>query len=110
MTEPKKDPWLRLLDLRDATPKAEVKRKRGRPRSAFPRVEVSTSMTPDELAMLNQVVELLRERLKRPVRRGDVIAFMTFQLRKKLQGSGKRLELPEEIDSFVALAEYLEER
>jgi len=73
-------------------------------------MEVSTSMTPDELAMLNQVVELLRERLKRPVRRGDVIAFMTFQLRKKLQGSGKRLELPEEIDSFVALAEYLEER
>jgi hypothetical protein len=109
MSEPRKDPWLRLLDLRDASPKPEAKRKRGRPRAAFPRVDVRARVTPSDATALKEIVELLRKRFKRPVHRGDVVAFMTFLLRSRLQGAGKRLELPEEVDSFVALAEYLEE-
>jgi hypothetical protein len=110
MTETKKYPWLRLLELELAAPRTEIKRRRGRPPSAFSRVRVGASMTPDELAVLEQMVELLRQRFKRPIHRGHVIAFMTFQLRNSLQGSGRRVELPEEIDSFVALADYLEGR
>jgi hypothetical protein len=35
---------------------------------------------------------------------------MTFQLRSRLQGGGRKVDLPEEITSFVALADYLEGR
>ena len=108
MTETKKYPWLRLLELELATPKIDVRRRRGRPRSAFPRVEKRVSMTPDELAVLDQIVDLLRARFKGHIHRGHVIAFMSFQLRNRLQGNARRPELPEEIDSFVDLAEYLE--
>lgn len=110
MTETKKYPWLRLLDLALVRPKPEVRQRRGRPRSAFPRQQMYASMTADELEVLDQIVALLRTRFKHPVHRGLVIAFMTLQLRDKLQGAGKRLELPETIDSFLDLAEYLEER
>jgi hypothetical protein len=110
VTESKKYPWLRLLELELAAPKPEMKRPRGRPANAFPRVRVGASMTRDELNVLDQIVELLRGRFNRPIHRGHVIAFMAFQLRNRLQGTGRRPELPEEIDSFVALADYLEER
>jgi hypothetical protein len=108
VTDGKKYPWLRLLELELAEPRPEMKKKRGRPRSPFPRVRMYSSMTGDEVAALDDLVDLVRTRFGRQVHRGHIIAFMTFQLKNKLQGEGRKMELPEEVKSFVGLVEYLD--
>jgi hypothetical protein len=110
MPEAKKYPWLRLLELELAKERPVPAKHRGRPRSAFPRIRVGASMTQDELEALEELVELLRSRFAKSIHRGHLIAFMTFQLRSRLQGGGRKVDLPEEITSFVALADYLEGR
>jgi predicted ArsR family transcriptional regulator len=110
MPEAKKYPWLRLLELELAKERPAPPKRRGRPRNAFQRIRVGASMTQDELTALEELVDLLRSRFGKSVHRGHLIAFMTFQLRTRLQGSGRKVDLPAGIDSFVSLAEYLEGR
>ncbi len=101
-------PWLRLLELELTQEPKPAKRKRpGRPRNRFPRRRVRSSLTADEQAALDELVDLLAERMGRAIHRGHLIAFMTFRLRSQLQ-QGDDLALREDIDSFQALARYLD--
>jgi hypothetical protein len=103
-------PWLRLLELEfEEEPKPIKAKRRGRPRNPFPRKRVRASLTEDEQAALDELVDLLSQHMRRPIHRGHLIAFMTFRLRNQLQ-QGDRVALDEEINSFVALAKYLDGR
>ena len=110
MTETKKYPWLRLLDLQLAEPRPEPKGRVGRPRSLFPKVRIGASMSEDEVAALDEIVDAMSERLGHKVHRGHVIAFMAFRTRDQLQGTGKKVEIPKSVKSFVDLAEYLDSK
>lgn len=110
MPEADRHPWLRLLELEVTKDEPEpTKRRRGRPKNPFPRKRVRSSLTEDEKAALDELVELLSEHLGRSLHRGHLIAFMTFRLRDQLRQDGE-LVLDDDIDSFVDLAEYLDER
>jgi hypothetical protein len=101
-------PWLRLLELElKQQPRPTKRRRPGRPTNPFPRKRVRSSLTDDEKAALDELVDLFSERMGRSLHRGHVIAFMTFRLRNQLQGDGG-LELEDDIDSFAALARYLD--
>ncbi len=101
-------PWLRLLELElIREPKPAARKRPGRPRNAFPRKRVRTSLTEDEQAALDDLVDLLSQRMGRPIHRGHLIAFMTFRLRSQLQ-QGDKIVIGEEVDSFAALAKYLD--
>ena len=108
MSDSKKYPWLRLLDLQLAEPKPEPKGKVGRPKSPFPKVRIGASMSEDEVKALDELVDAMSERVERNVHRGHLIAFMTFRTRTLLQGKGNKIEIPESVKSFVDLAEYLD--
>ena len=110
MSETKKYPWLRLLDLQLAEPRPEPKGRMGRPRSPFPKTRIGTSMSEDEIAALDEIVDGMSERMGHKVHRGHVIAFMAFRTRDQLQGKSKKLEIPESVKSFVDLAEYLDSK
>ena len=103
-------PWLRLLQLELGEEPRPIKRRRpGRPKKAFPRKRVRSSLTQHEQAALDELVELLTKHMGRPIHRGHVIAFMTFRLRNRLQ-QGQEISIPEDVDSFVGLAKYLDSR
>ncbi|MCJ7823499.1 MAG: hypothetical protein MUP44_01220 [Anaerolineales bacterium] len=110
MSEGKKYPWLRLLDLQLAEPRPEPKGKVGRPRSPFPKVRIGASMSEDEVSAIDEIVEAMSERVGRKIHRGHVIAFMAFRTRDQLQGKGKKIEIPGDVKSFVDLAEYLDSK
>lgn len=109
MTQDEKTyPWLRLLELElKQEPKRAKRRRPGRPKNPFPRARVRASLTQDEKAALDELVDLFSERMGRSLHRGHVIAFMTFRLRNQLQ-QDSGLSLDEDIDSFAALAKYLD--
>ncbi len=103
-------PWLRLLELElGEEPKRAKRRRPGRPKKAFPRKRVRSALTEGEQAALDELVEVLSDRMGRPIHRGHVIAFMTFRLRNRLQ-RGQDISIPEDVDSFVGLAKYLDSR
>jgi predicted ArsR family transcriptional regulator len=110
MSDSKKYPWLRLLDLQLAEPRPEPKGKVGRPKSPFPKVRIGASMTEDEVKALDELVEAMSERIERNVHRGHLIAFMTFRMRALLQGKGNTLAIPDSVESFMDLAEYLDSK
>jgi hypothetical protein len=110
VSDSKKYPWLRLLDLQLAEPRPERRGKVGRPRSPFPKVRIGASLSQDEVAALDEIVEALSERMERKVHRGHLIAFMAFRTREQLQGKGKKVEIPASVKSFVDLAEYLDSK
>ena len=101
-------PWLRLLELElEQQPKPVERRRPGRPSNRFPRKRVRMSLTEDEQGALDALVDLLAERMGRGIHRGHLVAFMAFRLQSQLQ-NGAELALPEGIDSFQALARYLD--
>ncbi len=101
-------PWLRLLELElKQEPKPVERKKPGRPKNRFPRKRVRASLTYDEQRALDELVEHLSEQMGRSIHRGHLIAFMTFRLRSKLQRGGELAVRPD-IDSFQALARYLD--
>lgn len=101
-------PWLRLLESElQREPKPTSRKRAGRPRNTFPRRRVRAALTEDEQAALDELVEALSERMGRVIHRGHLIAFMTFRLRNQLQ-RGHAIALPDDVDSFVALARYLD--
>lgn len=103
-------PWLRLLELEFEEELKPIKTKRpGRPKNPFPRKRVRASLTEDEQAALDELVMLFSQRMDRPIHRGHLIAFMTFRLRHQLQ-HGKQIALSEDVNSFIALAKYLDGR
>ena len=103
-------PWLRLLELElRQEPKPAARSRPGRPRNPFPRKRVRTSLTDDELAVLDELVDFLSEHMARPLHRGHLIAFMAFRLRNQLQREGG-LQLDPDIHSFMELAKYLDDR
>ncbi len=110
VSEGKKYPWLRLLDLQLAEPRPEPKGKVGRPRSPFPKVRIGASMSEDEVAAIDEIVEAMSARVGRKVHRGHVIAFMAFRTRDQLQGKGKKIDIPDDVKSFVDLAAYLDSK
>lgn len=110
VSEGKKYPWLRLLDLQLAEPRPEPKGKVGRPRSPFPKVRIGASMSEDEVAAIDEIVEAMSARAGRKIHRGHVIAFMAFRTRDQLLGKGKKIEIPGDVKSFVDLAEYLDSK
>jgi len=104
-------PWIQLLDLEIVQPLPPPKKVRGRPPRRFPRTEKITFMlTPNELAALDSLVDLLKNRISRQTNRGDVIAFMAYRLRDALldKSEGNELSIPEEVHSFMDLALYLD--
>jgi hypothetical protein len=101
-------PWLRLLESElQREPKPSSRKRAGRPRNTFPRRRVRAALTEDEQAALDTLVDALSEHMQRAIHRGHLIAFMTFRLRSQLQ-RGHEIVLPDDIDSFVALAKYLD--
>jgi hypothetical protein len=110
-TDEQEYPWLRLLDYeaRKETRRPERKRKRGRPPRAFVRKEVYLTMTEDEKEVLDALTAAIAAGLDRAVPRGQVVAFMAFQLRAQLEQDGT-IVIPEDVDSFTALARYLDGR
>lgn len=103
-------PWLRLLELElKQEPRPVTRRRPGRPKNAFPRRRVRASLTEDEQVALDELVELLSKQLGRAIHRGHLIAFMTFRLRSRLQ-KGEEIALNKDIDSFQALAKFLDDR
>jgi hypothetical protein len=108
MSEEPKYPWLRLLELEVSDTKPDKKKKKGRPKNPFPRKRVRSSLTDDEKAALDDLVDMLAERFEKQVHRGHLISFMTFRLRSRLQGQGREIDLPEDIKSFVDLAAHLD--
>lgn len=111
MTEKEpKYPWLRLLELElEEAPRPVSRRRPGRPRSAFSRKRVRSSLTEDEKAALDGLVDFLSEHMGKALHRGHLIAFMTFRLRTQLEKDGE-LSISEDIDSFRALSKYLDSR
>lgn len=67
-------PWYRLLDL-ETSPRGFPSGRKGRPRSAFPKVRLHVAMTEEELQTLDALVERLEGAFGRQVARGTVIAF-----------------------------------
>lgn len=103
-------PWLRLLELElGEEPRPPKRKPPGRPKKPFPRQRVRMSLTDDELAALDDLVESLSEKMDRSIHRGHLIAFMTFRLRNQLL-RGQEIVIPEDVDSFVALARHLDSR
>ena len=101
-------PWLRLLELElQEEPKPVKRTGPGRPKKPFPRKRVRISLTEDEARALDELVQLFAERMGRPIHRGHLISFLLFRLRSRLQ-QGDKLVLPENVDSFVALARLLD--
>ncbi len=110
MAEKTKYPWLRLLDL-DLTPaKTATPKRRGRPKNSFPRQRVHLTMTEDERATLDEMVDLFSERFNHNFSRGHIVAFLLFYMRGLLQERGKKMTLPEDISSFSDLADYLHQK
>ncbi|MEJ2606902.1 MAG: hypothetical protein P8Z41_09535 [Anaerolineales bacterium] len=108
MSEHKRYPWERLLDSELNPPRPEVKRRRGRPKSPFPRKRRRFAATEDEVNALNELVQTLKERFNSNVERGHVISFMTFYLTRLLQDKNRDLYIPDDVTSFVDLAKYLD--
>jgi hypothetical protein len=101
-------PWLRLLDLDfQRSERQGAPRGRGRPRNPFPRQAVHVTLTSDELAALDAVVDLLAKTMAGSVHRGNLIAFMTFRLYDQLTHTPDG-NPPEGVDTFTRLAAFLD--
>jgi hypothetical protein len=103
-------PWLRLLDLdiqRSERPTAP--RGKGRPRNPFPRQAVHITLTNEELAALDALVEMVSEGMQAGVHRGNMIAFMAFRLLEQLKKKEKAAQL-QKVKSFTSLASLLDEK
>jgi hypothetical protein len=102
-------PWLRLLEL-EVQPEEHptLARGRGRPPNPFPRKAVHVTLTDGELQSLDDLANILSERMGSRLHRGHIIAFLTFYLRSRLQ-KGDTLSLPAGIQSLSDLARYLDE-
>jgi hypothetical protein len=96
-------PWLRLLDLDLQKVERGAPRGKGRPRNPFPRKAVHITLTDDELVALDEVVELLSSQMGPGIHRGNVVAFMAFQMRSALQQGDLA-----QFTSFSELAKVLE--
>jgi hypothetical protein len=104
-------PWLRLLDMDvQRVERPKKKRGKGRPRSLFPRKSIHTTLTEDELLVLDSIVSAISNQIGSGVHRGNVIAFMAFRLYDLLRygSSDDIIDLPDNIASFSDLAEYLD--
>ncbi len=101
-------PWLRLLEL-EVQPEEHpaLARGRGRPPNPFPRKAVHVTLTDGELQSLDDLANILSERIGGRLHRGHVIAFLTFYLRSRLQ-KGDTFSLPGGIQSLSDLARYLD--
>ncbi len=82
-----------------------------RPAEEFlPRQRVHLTMTEDERATLDEMVDLFSERFNHNFSRGHIVAFLLFYMRGLLQERGKKMTLPEDISSFTDLADYLHQK
>jgi hypothetical protein len=103
-------PWLRLLDLDiQRAERTSAPRGKGRPRNPFPRQAVHVTLTSEELAALDAVVEKLSLGMKAGVHRGNLIAFMAYRLLDQLQKKGSAAQL-DKVSSFTTLASLLDEK
>lgn len=103
-------PWLRLLELEfQPSEHPSPRRGRGRPPSPFPRKAVHVTLTEDELGTLDELADLLSDRLESRLHRGHVIAFLVFYLSSRLQ-IGDNLSLPPDVNSLTELARYLDQQ
>lgn len=101
-------PWLRLLELEvQPEERPALPRGRGRPPNPFPRKAVHVTLTDGELQSLDDLANILSERMGGRLHRGHIIAFLTFYLRSRLQ-KGNNISLPAGIQSLSDLAGYLD--
>lgn len=108
-------PWLQLLELEISEPKPPPQPKqRGRRPNRVPRSRVMVTLTANEKARLDEVVELLSRQFgSKKVIRGNVIGFLLLRLVDALETSvagHKQLALPEKVKSLRDLAAYLDEQ
>jgi len=104
-------PWLQLLDVEAQTQsrRADRKRRRGRPKKLFARKKASLTLTDDEKAVIDEVLQAVAQRFGRSVSRGQLFGFLAFRLQSELLQDGG-LALPEEVNSFTTLAKYLDRK
>lgn len=112
---PQKTPYFDLLDLeigrRSEKPVSESAQKpgRGRKPSPFSKTRTYAYLTDDQKKMLDEVVAKLGEKWETEVSRGDVIAFLTYQMVINLRDDDGSIRIPDEVRNFTTLANYLSE-
>ena len=103
-------PWLRLLDLDiQRAERTTAPRGKGRPRNPFPRQAVHITLTAEELAALDALVDMLSGGMKAGVHRGNLIAFMAYRLLDQLKKKDSVVHLSQ-VNSFTSLATLLDEK
>jgi hypothetical protein len=106
-------PYFDLLDFeigrRIEKPVAETVEKAGRGRrpSPFSKSRTYAYLTDDQKKMLDEVVAKLGEKWETEISRGDVIAFLTYQLVINLRDEDGSLTIPDEVKNFSTLSNYL---
>lgn len=109
-------PWFALLDMETSegekiSVETEPQAKRGRPRSGLVRKRVGFYQTEDQIQMLDELIEILEQRLGKKISRGTMISFMTVRLIILLEsqaGEDGKIQIPEEVKSLTGFAEWLE--
>lgn len=106
-----KYPWLRLLemererpDLHPAGEKGASVKPRGRPRNPFPRKRVVITLTEDEIAALDGLLQNLSPSMP-GIFRGNLISLLVFYLRDSLDGADLS-----KIKTFADIVRALETR
>ena len=67
------------------------------------------ALTEEERVALDALVDFLSSHMGRYVRRGHLVAFLLFRLMNQLT-QDDTLHLPEDVETFEALAKYLEDQ
>ena len=106
-------PYFDLLDFeigrRIEKPVAETAEKPGRGRrpSPFSKTRTYAYLTDDQKKMLDEVVAKLGEKWETEISRGDVIAFLTYQLVINLRDEEGNIAIPDEVKNFSTLSNFL---
>lgn len=107
-------PWFALLEMESSEgekgEKAPLAR-RGRPSSGLVRKRVGFYQTEDQIQMLDELIQVLEDKLGKSISRGTMISFLTIRLMILLEsqaGEDGKVQIPENVKSLTAFAEWLE--
>ena len=109
-------PWFALLDMETSDgekgqAESAPQVKRGRPSSGLVRKRVGFYQTEDQIQMLDELIQILEQKLGKKISRGTMISFMTVRLMILLEsqaGENGKVQIPEEVKSLTGFAGWLE--
>lgn len=109
-------PWFALLEMESSEgEKGQVEKaplaRRGRPSSGLVRKRVGFYQTEDQIQMLDELIQVLEDKLGKSISRGTMISFLTIRLMILLEsqsGEDGKVQIPENVKSLTAFAEWLE--